>query len=336
MKRPPPAASVQNSYDMSLTSWRSDLSLRTDTYSSPYAPLVTNQPASGWALGLPGFDYGKWEADNRMLKLITKLRSKINGSDFNAGVFLAEAGQSLGMIADSATRLANCITSLKRGNVQRAWRSLKTGSPRPKDATPQKSAADNWTAMSYGWTPLVSDMESGAQFLSRLSSKPDISRVMVRDFMSLPLLSDAVKWQEASLLERIQIVAYITKVEEASLSGISDVASVAWERLPWSFVVDWAIPIGSFLTAASLKRSITATYVITKSSILKATGPSYETTYGGQHQITRCGLSYRSVRVVRTVTTDLPIPLPAFRPAENAFSWKRAANAVALLVQRAS
>jgi hypothetical protein len=68
--------------------------------------------------------------DNDQLALIGKLKEKVQGSDFNLAIFLAEANESLHMIADTAYRLGGAITSVKKGNLRAAVRYLFQGTDR--------------------------------------------------------------------------------------------------------------------------------------------------------------------------------------------------------------
>jgi hypothetical protein len=129
-----------------------------------------------------------------------------------------------------------------------------------------------------------------------------------------------------------QYVAYIKEVDTVSLLGLKDPSSLVWERLPWSFVADWFIPIQDYLQARALTQSVSGTFVktITEKRVVK--GFHYES--GGYH-FDDPGYYGKYVKCNRYVYTSLPdVPLPRFKPLGDVPSWKRALNAVSLLVQK--
>lgn len=320
---PKRALVVEHPYSMSL-SVRNDsiLNYKTHKFSPIYSGTGVN---TGLADGV-AFQY--W-GSNDDLTLLGRLREQVAGSSFNAGVFLGEGKEALSMIANAATRLAGAIRYVKRGNMPKAWSLLTHGTDR--FAPPSKVVASNWLELQYGWLPLLHDMEDGAKFLAHHHSYPLQHVVYAR--LTKPGLVQSVSPDNTKLLAckaytSVQIKAILKEKNVVSLSGLTDLTSVAWELVPYSFVVDWAIPIGEYLQARGLAQSLSGTFVTSKKTYSSWSGAQNVgalVTHWGKH-------SAVSITLTRTVSNSLSVPLPEVVPLNEMVSWKRAANALALLV----
>lgn len=292
----------------------------------------------------------KWSA-NDDLALIGKLREKVAGSGFNAAVSLAEGRKSLDMIFESANRIGSALRDIRKGNALGAYEALtgrlKNGRPSrkwgqserilnrevPKYRDPvDKNVSSNWLQLQYGWLPLINDAEEGAKFLAQ-QSLPRTYKVRVRRRIVTPNKGASPTNTQFSgqMAESGQLVAILREINVAALSGLLNPAAVAWELVPYSFVADWFIPIGSYLDARGLAQSLTGTFVTTRVNRQRAEFIGFQpasvyASFTGTY-------SYESMSLTRTVSSSLAIPLPEVKPLNKVFSWKRAANAVALLVQ---
>jgi hypothetical protein len=110
--------------------------------------------------------------------------------------------------------------------------------------------------------------------------------------------------------------------------GLLDPLSVAWEILPWSFVVDWFYPVGTFLDNLSiipqLEGRFTQTLKQSHHSIVKVINPLYLGAFGDNVQF----------RFGRFPSFGLATVLPSFRPFDKAMSSRRIYNAIALAQQK--
>jgi hypothetical protein len=286
--------------------------------------------------GVPAVDSSTAWSGNDDIALIGKLRSKVAGSDFHLGVFLGEGREALSMIADNATRIYQSLKAVKRGDFSSAVRYLGASKLNPKVSV-HKTVAQNWLMLQYGWLPLLEDVHGGAQFLAKHLEFPLVQSYKVRQVKKHRVIIPP-GFGECSGESRStgQIIARLSEANVAQMSGLLDPLSVAWELTPWSFVADWFIPIGNYLSARSFVSSLTGTFVTTRMERTtrhqrgSRSVITFPTDYYVESQ--NGGCSETSVSMQRTVSSSLSVPLPSFKRLSDVPSWKRAANAVSLLV----
>lgn len=110
--------------------------------------------------------------------------------------------------------------------------------------------------------------------------------------------------------------------------GALDPASILWERLPWSFVVDWWLPIGNYLEARAVANSLKGVFVTSRKWVYKWGKP---VAIGGWY--IRAPNYYREEgSFTRTVDSELVALKPTMKSFGEGLSWAHAQNAVALVI----
>jgi hypothetical protein len=144
--------------------------------------------------------------------------------------------------------------------------------------------------------------------------------------------SDQFKLTGQSIVEG-RFKAVVTHINEAALVGLTDPASLIWEKLPYSFVADWILPVGDYLSASALSRAIQGTYTYTRFSRVKVDGAVYVgsdprrfVTFGVEPWV------HDDVWLDRVVTSSLEVPFPVFKGRDKIASWTHAINSIALLI----
>ena len=92
-----------------------------------------------------------------------------------------------------------------------------------------------------------------------------------------------------------------------------DLPSIIWERIPYSFVVDWWIGVGAYLNALHVTRAVNGQTQFCRTSVYKQTiGPISS---GSVYKITTTNGGFSStVHMTRTVSGSLVVPPPTVRP----------------------
>lgn len=283
---------------------------------------------------------------NDDLALLGRLREKVQGEGWNAGVMAAEAGQGLQLVAKGARDINRAYGNVRRGNIVGAWRNLTGLGTLPpyvkrriisENMHDAKVVAHNWLALQYGWKPLLADIHDAAAVLGHLLNTP-LSRT-VRASRRVPgtisCVLPYVSPSGAKCYTRTSVIARIKEVSVPQLLGLTSPWDILWEKTPFSFVADWFIPIGSWLSARGLASSLEATYVFSKKHLAQCYGIQVDTALAlpfGFSDLTIEDFEYSWCAFTRTVETDPLIPLPALKPLGKWGSWERAASAVSLLI----
>lgn len=197
-------------------------------------------------------------------------------NQFNAPVFAAEASKTGEMVYARAKQLAGIFLSLKRGDIGRAITSLHPQFNervtirrrkriirrfnRARFVNPQQAAADTWLELQYGWIPFVSEVSSAVNTLMDVVDEPSNRVIRVRGNQKAnslttlvetggypQLVSTTVESQSVSV--RVNWRAEALSADLPGRFGLTNPVEVAWELLPYSFVVDWFAPVGDYLSA---------------------------------------------------------------------------------------
>lgn len=275
-----------------------------------------------WAATAIGTD-GVWtDMDNKIYK---KIVDQMKGSTAAWGANLATWKQSHGMIVGRATQLLRAARYLKAGRFKSAAKVLgiSKGKPRHKAA----DLAGQWLELSYGWLPLLADIHSSVEVLQEplppLILKAGTSAHDPGETRYNQL--DYYQWQRWARCG-CRITALHPGAYLANKLGLVNPATVLWEVVPFSFVVDWFLPVGRFLESFTDFVGVTVE-------------DAYTTHYGILDVHTRCswawGPSYAYADASkRRVQMKRWLSLPEYRlkPRFTGFYSMRGANAIALLV----
>jgi len=278
---------------------------------------------------------------------IGRLYKKIKNQKLDLATDLAEMAQTVGMISTAAVKLGEAFLLLKGGKVLKALSVLLPSN--------KKEASGMFLAYRYGVAPLVSDIDGAAQHLAeslngvRPTYVHSKSKTLVPTQSAVLFDSDFVSVSETVDTEIIVKYNFTfnldkTWINELSRLGFTSPVNVAWELTPFSFVIDWLLPIGNFFGNLSALDGLvfkenTRTLIINEKRTLRVTFK----TFGGFVAHNNSGftnyLEYKMVRrrIERTVNTNASLfpdlPYPKFK---NPFSTGHVANAIALLTQMLS
>lgn len=216
---------------------------------------------------------------NSVERLYEKIKSV---DDFNMGTALVEIGKTANLITSTVTRIAGAFSSLRRGRITDAFRhlglrdrqtirgtSLPFGSVRnhrldllrraPSSGRDRlyDFAATSWLELQYGWKPLLSDVYDGATAAGHgLQQRGDdlIFRSVdeARDQASLKDSSGSEDRSRSStekftVSHSVALKVVDEKLRSLSALGLSNPLPLVWEVIPFSFIVDWFVPVQSFL-----------------------------------------------------------------------------------------
>lgn len=304
-----------------------------------------------WASGQCASSFPRsWSAADDYA-LYGNLERQYDKGDFNAAVFVGELGETVDMLADRTKQLAKALRAAKKGRFAQAARILGAGGNREvppstkrrhrDDAGPQDSQriSDGWLELQYGWMPLVNDVYTLADQIAKADT-PRKRRIVARQniFGKCTTSSPTLYGARGTARTGKQIIAYITEDIPSwpAALGLTSPELVAWELVPFSFVVDWFIPVGNYLQARSFASRAKGTFIVTTTTkvnsrltqVLNWTCQSNP--YNPNVKTLKSLGWYRYVNVNRVVYTSLPnVPLPSF--SNGIMRGNRLENALALL-----
>lgn len=197
-----------------------------------------------------------------------------------------------------------------------------------------------WLAMQYGWLPSLSDMYEASRAFEALTAPPrekiykaSISKRIFEQGSSSPgnYLCDQVRTRSMKISYRLR-----EQLSNPRSLGLYDPFSVAWEILPWSFVIDWFVPIGTYLESLAVIPYLNGNWMLTSFESYLSVGPTLVKPLPSAYGL--CGGPGKNSRsektVVRTVgSSPLYVPKPVL-DLGNAYSGKRLLNALALYHQQ--
>jgi hypothetical protein len=274
---------------------------------------------------------------NEEIALIGKLRDKVYQGSWNVLVTSGEIKESAEQILDVSKRLAGFVVNAKKGRFSRAIKSLgvrqRRGTRLPRAA--EKNAASFFLEYQFGILPLLGDLDNAMEFLANQVSKPKPLKVKVRHRRRTDLPSTAWSWDGYNEL-RAQIIAIYDVLPDARVAAgftARDVPSVLYELTPFSWLADWFIPIGDYLSAlAFTSQAQNVRFVKTTVQTTKCTGIS-----NGSYYIIDCPdlFYYTSVSMRREVLTSLSVPLPTAKVSNplDAFDLRKSALLASILSQ---
>jgi len=166
-------------------------------------------------------------------------------------------------------------------------------------------------------------MQNRPQVLTYRARKKKKTNILISSSPSYDVLGSALMGKT--------IKARVRKIDQFALLGLTDPASLAWEKLPWSFVIDWIIPAGNYLEAINLNRALAADYVI--SSHFTSTAYGIKNKLANTNYVGGVHFNHTDVRTTRNIASHLDVRLPTVKSWDKIASWQHAANAVALLTQ---
>jgi hypothetical protein len=171
-------------------------------------------------------------------------------------VNLAEQNQSLDMIVNRANQIRQFVGYVRKAKFLEAARTLKL-SIFPKGVSKVKSFGNNFLEYHFGWEPLLKDIHAAVDtFLNpHLPGKRPISGrgSAVGDTFVPPIPAWSVSGYSTTESVKTRLGAALSvdnpNLHLASQLGLVNPASVAWELVPFSFVVDWFSNVGQVLSS---------------------------------------------------------------------------------------
>lgn len=194
---------------------------------------------------------------------LSKLRQKLSETPINLGVALGEYRSTAAMFTSALTSIRGLAQTLRGRRYADAVKYLISGEdPRlwgnnPAAVLAARRSADAWLGFTYGVMPLMKDVEGALQVLTRENGQPTIE-IRASHFHQWREFAAAVlpPWQTHKIeisgfgrcSARLRIQVENPFLFDLYQTGVLNPLATVWELIPYSFVVDWALPIGNWLS----------------------------------------------------------------------------------------
>lgn len=294
--------------------------------------------------GIPGYnhcpatgvwtEYPYWNATNDLLTFYPdesfaqspeedwalKMRRKILAENVSLGQSLVEYRQTAKMFGEFGRA------------VRDGWRLMHGKlSKRDRRRIHPCTIASAYLMNSYGIQPLAADLFDSYEALRLKLELPLIKRFHVRTTDEDRAFASQSNYDAESVVNvSREYIVYAEFDPDATIFALGNPLELAWEVIPYSFVVDWAIPIGKTLAALDVLKDVKrwAGTVTTKTKV-EYWYRSIYTDRHGYSAVAQIPGQYKQFRHKRDVLTSIPLPrLPSWKPSQ---SYKAVLNGVALL-----
>jgi hypothetical protein len=261
---------------------------------------------------------------------------KLNDNKVQLAQYLAESVKTGDMIATRAADLFGALLSVKKAaaNGLKGWlkSSLSYSVKHPGKRLPQ-----GYLEFQYGWLPLAKDLYALKDVYNKGLDIPGHfvrATRTVKEGRSNRKASSSNYFKDCTDNGRgtfgTEIVAAIddASLQKLKMLGLVDPLALGWELVPYSFVVDWAMPIGNVLAARSAQAGLTfvggRTFQLIEGNFDgKRKGPV------GYDEVASQVVTAQYMRFERKRLNGFPLARPYVK---SPFSTQHAANALALFM----
>lgn len=229
--------------------------------------LSSNSGALRGGVGsLPSLDGTPVAPTSMRNEAVTKALLKIADSKAAIGEDLATFRQTLDLVKKPGWKLVTELTDLANDKNMRKF-LFKSARQLARSKSLGEHAAAEYLKYVYGWKPLMQDIYGTMSFLQEmgkskaflLSGTGSASQQGQTAVNTIEDLSFNATSHHGPHEEKVNVKCKLwgridpncTALLALNQLGLLNPLSLAWELVPWSFVVDWVIPIGSTLNALS-------------------------------------------------------------------------------------
>lgn len=242
----------------------------------------------------------------------TEARLRIAQATVNLGSNIAEFRQTCNSFYDTAVGLKNIYRAL-RG---RGWSRRRA-----------MDVPAAWLNTNYALAPLVGDMSDSVLALNNALDRDIVRKIAItktardtnRDWFGL-------KAAERVYVSQDRAIVYVRLDPRSSRISAGNPLEWAWEAIPFSFVVDWMVPIGNSLQALDALRNVA--YLRGTLTEKRTMSAKYVSPVNSGYTVEQTGRwDYKSHQ--RHTLSTIPLPdFPSWEPSE---SFRTVTNGLALL-----
>lgn len=202
-----------------------------------------------------------------------KLTAKVRDYPIDLGVSLGEYRETASMFAGACESVAKMYRSVRKfdfktalevvrrqkdgGRLKRHLRKRPSDPFTPSDAA--KRSADAWLGWNYGVRPIMQDVYGAMEALANANTDAFVVvhtvHAVDREFYDAVINTtlapnyrvQTVVYGHVEVRGRLDFIVENPLLFTLDRLGITNPIATGWELIPFSFVVDWFLPVGNFL-----------------------------------------------------------------------------------------
>lgn len=165
---------------------------------------------------------------------------------------LHQRQQTIGMLASRLGDMVSFLRDLRKGKFDSTLKKLK----KSRSNAP-KTLADNFLELHFGWEPIVKDIGATINLLdSPFSDKPVSKSSRVKNSWKYKEGSFPAVWEASHDVTAVVKIGAKVRVTNENLYlgaklGLTNLAAVVWDAVPFSFIADHFANIGNYLQSFS-------------------------------------------------------------------------------------
>lgn len=195
-----------------------------------------------------GFGISPLLKEDALFKAYCKASEKVA----NVADFIRTRMENANMVASLVGDIVRSARAIRKGKIAVASRIL--GVPLHKNPK-GKEFSERWLEYSYGWSPTLSDIYNllnkgfGDVTLEVKTKEKDFVSYE-RNINTSGSTGHAFSSSNTTVKVCMKLEVPDTAFGAISAWGLDNPAAVAWEAMPFSFCVDWLLPVGDYINAS--------------------------------------------------------------------------------------
>ena len=304
-------------------------------FSDTCADLITANAT--WATS-NGWDPVKASTSNSS---ILKAFVKVADAKVNVAVAYAEAAKTSDLILDTARRIDKAYRAFRKGNLKGVAENL--------NITP-KRLHKSWLEYKYGWMPLLMDVKGAAEFFAQqhvvrpprftVTAVEEVTKTVDNSangqaYGGVPGDVRITRFSSYHCVAKTKLWCELTSPNLSALQqlGLTNPLLVAWELVPFSFVFDWFVQVGDYLTGLTALQGVTIRrqlHSVVDSRGWSAYMPATTRLLAGTtYRHTGYNVSSSDRRYTRV--NDFSSPYGLYPPVTNSFNFPKLVTSLALI-----
>lgn len=203
-------------------------------------------------------------SDNSVRDLaLTAALLKLQAKTVDLGQNFAERKQTADLVSDACRKIAAGVRLFRQRHSPRTWRKIQRDGAKRQHFN-HFTPGQKWLELQYGWKPLMSDIVDAANRIKSGGApyeKADRVSVFARKrrtesvrYWDLPVSGGCFQKVMQGPVSHQGVVSLSYYMDNSLLPmfnslGLVNPAALLWEETPYSFVVDWFLPVGNWLNA---------------------------------------------------------------------------------------